>query len=309
MVAAGGLVEPVSESRDLASSVVGRLIKMNKDEGDEVKEREVIAEIENADLKADLAAAQAAVTVRTNELERLLAGARDQERREAQAAVREAEAAVRLARQTFERRQSLGDKRVASQESVDQARSGLDAAEARRALLAERLSLLIAPPRPEDVAIAEANLATARAHVDQVAAQLEKTLVRSPIDGVVLKRYQRAGETVTNLPPTRTVTIGDISRLRVRADVDEADVALISVGQRVVVTADAYRDRKFKGIVARIGQQFGRKNFRSDQPTERQDANVLEVLIDLEPDAHLPIGLRVDVIFNGLSQESALHLK
>jgi len=305
IVAAGGLVEPVSEARDLAAGVVGRLVKMNVGEGDEVKAGDIVAEIENGDLKAELAAAEAAVAVRANELERLLAGAREQERGEAQAAVREAEAIARMARLTFARRHALGDKSVASQEAIDQARSKLDASEARKAVLAERLSLLLAPPRSENVAIAKANLAVARARVDQVSAQIEKTLIRSPIDGLILKRYRRAGETVTNLPPTLIATVGDIAQLRVRADVDEADIALVAVGQSVWVTADGYHGRRFMGTVTKKGLQFGRKNFRTEQPAEHLDTNILEVLIDLQTDARLPIGLRVDVIFNDPSQQSS----
>jgi HlyD family secretion protein len=90
------------------------------------------------------------------------------------------------------------------------------------------------------------------------------------------------------------VTLGDTSRLRVRVDVDENDVAGVYVGQRAWVTAPAYGDRKFTGRVIQIGQMLGRKNVRKDEPSERVDTKILETLIELDPGTALPIGLRVD---------------
>ena len=297
LVAAGGLVEPASEARQLEATVVGRIIKMNFDEGDRVATGDVIAEIENADLRAQLARAEAALVARNNELIRLRTGAREQEIEEARATVREAEAMAVLARSNYERQSQLLDRQIASRETVEKALADRDAAEARRALTAERLSLLVAPPRSEDLAIAQANLQAANASVAEINAQIEKTIIRAPVEGTVLKVFRRTGETVSNLPPTPIAAVGDTSRLRVRADVDEANVAQVAMGQTVWVTADAFRGKRFRGSVARIAAQLGRKNFRSDRPEERLDTKVLEVLIDLDAEVRLPIGLPVDVIF------------
>jgi HlyD family secretion protein len=257
----------------------------------------VIAEIENADLKAQLARAEAALGARNNELLRLKTGARQQEIDESKAAVREAEAIAVLARSNFERQRALADRQIASRETVEKAVADRDAADARRALMSERLSLLIAPPRHEDVGIAQANLQAADASVAETKAQIEKTIIRSPIDGTILKVFRRTGETVSNFPPTPIVTVGDTSRLRVRADVDAANVGQVAMGQTVWVTTDAFRGKRFRGTVVRIATQLGRKNFRSDRPEERLDTKVLEVLIDLDAHGQLPIGLPVDVIF------------
>ena len=161
---------------------------------------------------------------------------------------------------------------MSSQISLDQAHADLDAAQARRDLMAQRLALINAPPRAEDVAIASANVALAEADAAALAAQIEKTRLRSPIDGVLLRRYKSLGETVSFEPPTLVATIGDISRLRVRAEVDEADVARIAVGQEVTVTADAYAGRSFAGRVARVGLMLGPKQVRTGAAAERVDS-------------------------------------
>ena len=90
------------------------------------------------------------------------------------------------------------------------------------------------------------------------------------------------------------VTMADPSRLRVRVDVDETDIARLAVGQTVEITADAYGDRRFTGTVSRVATALGRKNVTTDDPTERTDTKVLETMVDLAPGTPLPLGLRVD---------------
>ena len=78
-------------------------------------------------------------------------------------------------------------------------------------------------------------------------ARYEKTLIRSPINGVILRKHHRSGESVSNSStvPDPIVTIGDNSMLRVRVDVDETEVAMVKVGQPAYVTADAFHKQKF----------------------------------------------------------------
>ncbi|MEJ0070375.1 MAG: efflux RND transporter periplasmic adaptor subunit [Pseudomonadota bacterium] len=295
IVVAPGLVEPASEEREIAAEVRGRLKQVLVEEGDAVLAGQLIAEVENADLSAQIDAAQATIALRGGELTRLLNGARPQERREVQAQLLEADAALAYARLEHERRRPLVDKGFASREALDQLQANLAAADARRAALYERLSLIQAPPRDEDVTIARAHLAAAEAALAETQARFAKTQVRTPIDGVVLRRYKRTGETVADLTPTPIARIGDVGHLRVRADVDETDVARVAVGQRVQVSAEAYGAERFRGRIVRVGSQLGRKTVRTDEPTEKIDSKVLETMVELEPGTRLPIGLRVDV--------------
>ena len=89
-------------------------------------------------------------------------------------------------------------------------------------------------------------------------------------------------------------TLGDTAGLRVRVDVDESDIGKVQVGQSAYVSAQAYGDRKFWGRVVRISQMLGKKNIRTEEPTERIDTKILETLIELQEDHKLPSGLRVN---------------
>ncbi len=128
-------------------------------------------------------------------------------------------------------------------------------------------------------------------------ALLEKTFIRSPVAGTILRRERIAGEPVTNVPPTPIAIVGDLRALRVRAEVDETDVGRVAVGQRVEITADAFPDQKFGGTVYRVMSRMGAKQVQTGRPADRVDTKVLQVLIDLEAGARLPVGLRVDAFF------------
>jgi HlyD family secretion protein len=151
-----------------------------------------------------------------------------------------------------------------------------------------------APARADERARAEADVALARAQVAEAEALLEKTVVRAPFDGTVLKRYRKPGETVSDKGDTPVVAFGDDSRLRVRVDVDETDVARLHPGDRAYFTAQAFGARKFWGRVVRVGRELGKKNIQTDEPAEKLDTKVLETLVELDGHPPLPPGLRVD---------------
>ncbi|MEQ1909036.1 MAG: HlyD family efflux transporter periplasmic adaptor subunit [Vicinamibacterales bacterium] len=292
-VAGPGLVEPKSESIRIGAQVSGRLQRVLVEEGDMVTAGQVIAEIANDDYRARVASAEADLSAREADARRVKNGARVEERREAEADARQAAADFDHAVADHARAKELFDEKVISRAEMDKAEQALRVAAARADSLKERHALVDGDAREEDRARAGADVALARARVNEARALYDKTFVRSPIDAVVLRRHARIGESVSTQFDSPIVTIADRSSVRVRMDVDEADVARIAVGQMAYVTADAYGTRRFAGRVLRIGRILGRKNIRTDEPTERVDQKVLETLIELEDGRELPIGLRV----------------
>jgi multidrug resistance efflux pump len=87
--------------------------------------------------------------------------------------------------------------------------------------------------------------------------------------------------------------MGDTRVLRVRMDVEERDIGKIRKGLRASITADAFPDQVFAGRVVEIGRRMGRKNIRTDDPVERIDTKILEVVIELDQREGLLTGLRV----------------
>jgi HlyD family secretion protein len=294
-VVAAGRVEPVSEEVRIGPEMDGKLRQVLVDEGSRVERGQVVAILENEDYRARVDMAKANLAEREAALERLLNGSRAEERREARAAIREAEAVLDHAEAERGRRQMLLERGAISRTEFGQSDRELRVAQARLEAARERFQVVDAAARADERLRHEAEIDRAKAQIREAEAMLEKTYIRSPLGGVVLRRFLQSGESVSSNGNTPILELGDTSRLWVRAEIDETDVARIHVGLAAWVRADAYGERRFTGKIVRIGQTLGRKNVRTDEPTERVDTKVLETLIELDPGQALPVGLRVDV--------------
>ncbi|GAC1642416.1 MAG: efflux RND transporter periplasmic adaptor subunit [Candidatus Acidiferrum sp.] len=294
LIAAPGRVEAVSEEIRVSSELSGRLKHVSVEEGDRVRRGDVLAELENSDYRARVTSAEAQLALRESELRRIVNGSRTEERQEAEAAKQAAKAVLENAKSETERRRNLAAKGVISRDEADRFERAYRVAQAEYEQASQHFALVDAAAREEDRAKAEANVAAARAQLEEVRAMYEKSFIRAPIDGVILRKLRHTGESVSTQFDSPVITMADDSLLRVRLDVDETDVAKLKVGQRAYVTAEAYGDQKFEGKVIRVGRILGKKNVRTDEPTEHVDTKILETLVELNQGERLPLGLRVD---------------
>jgi HlyD family secretion protein len=296
LIAGPGRVEPQSEDIQIGSELSGRLKSVNVEEGDAIHRGQVLAELENADYRAQVESSRANVVAKEATLRKVINGARRQERDEAWSSVNEAKAVMENSQAELKRRQELFSAGVVSREELDRYLREADVAKAKYDEAVQQHALVDDRAREEDRSFAEADLKLAQAQLEEAQARYEKTFIRSPIDGSVLRKHHRSGESVSNSStvPDPILTIGDNKTLRVRVDVDETDVSKVRLGQKAYVTADAFGSQKFWGRVVRVGQQLGPKNVRTDEPTEKVDTKILETLVELDAGSRLPDGLRVD---------------
>jgi HlyD family secretion protein len=296
LIAGPGRVEPYSEDIQIGSELSGRLRSVNVEEGDSIRRGQVLAELENADYRAQVDSSRASVVAKQAVLRKVINGARRQERDEAWSSVNEARAVMENSQSELHRRQELFSAGVVSREEMERYAREADVAKAKYEAAVQQHALVDDHAREEDQSLAEADLQLAQAQLAEAQARYEKTFIRSPIEGGVLRKHHRSGESVSNSStvPDPVLTIGDRKALRVRVDVDETDVSKVRVGQRAYVTADAFGKQQFWGHVVRVGQQLGPKNVRTDEPTEKVDTKILETLVELDPGSQLPDGLRVD---------------
>jgi len=131
--------------------------------------------------------------------------------------------------------------------------------------------------------------------------------IAAPLTGHVIYRHLEPGEVVDPEAPVPILSVGNLDAVRLRAEVDEADIRRVFVGQKVIATAEAFGDQQFTGRVAYLEMMMGRKNIRTQRTTEQQDTKVREVLIELDsPGATtLPIDLQMTVRF--IAAPSAPH--
>lgn len=309
MIAGPGRVEPASEDIKIGSELSGRLKGVYVEEGDAIHRGQVLAELENADYRAQVESARANVIAKEATLRKVINGARRQERDEAWSSVNEAKAVMENAKSELRRRQELFSAGVVSREELDRYAREADVAQAKYDAAVQQHALVDDHAREEDRSFAQADLKLADGQLAEAQARYDKTFIRSPIDGSVLRKHHRSGESVSNSStvPDPILTVGDRKTLRVRVDVDETDVSKVNIGQRAYVTADAFGKQRFWGHVVRVGQQLGPKNVRTDEPTEKVDTKILETLVELDPGSQLPDGLRVDAFIIPDSGEVAAN--
>jgi HlyD family secretion protein len=307
LVAGPGTVEPVSEEIKLGSELSGKLKSVNVEEGDLIHKGQLLAVLDNDDYHAELDSALAEVQEKEAALRKVVNGARSQERSETLASLHASEAVMKNAQANLERRQELFAAGVISREECEHYTREYNVAKEEYQKNLDRHSLMDASAREEDVAFAQADLQQAKAQTADARAKYEKTFIRSPIDGTVLRKHHRNGESVSASATVAdpVLTIGDTRVLRVRVDIDETDVSKVHLGQKAYVTTDAFGKQKFCGHVVQIGELLGPKTVRSDEPTERVDRKFLETLVELDPGAALPMGLRVDAYIMDAGQQTA----
>jgi multidrug resistance efflux pump len=295
-VAGPGRVEPDSEEVKIGSELNGKLREVRVEEGEQVKKGQVLAVLVNDEYRAAVENSEALVRQKEAAWRKVMNGSRTQERHESEANVREAETVEANARSEMERRQQLWKAGVTSREEAERYDREFGVARAKLEAARQHFRLVDDQSREEDRSAARAELDEAKAQLDENRAIYEKTWIRAPFDGTILRKHHRTGESITNSSVTQdpVFTMGDVSGLRVRVDVDETDVSRVREGQQAYVTAQAYRGQKFQGKVIRVGGQLGPKNVRTDEPQEKIDTKILETLVQLDKGVALPVGLRVD---------------
>ena len=291
-VVAAARVEPASDEVRVGSDLDGRLDSVLVREGDVVQHGQLLAVISNNDMLAEIAAAEAELEAKLAAYRRLLNGSSEQEREEGLESVKEADAVLLSAESRADRLGALSAEGLASRLDLETAQRDLAVAMARRNGARQRFSLLVAPPLQEDRDRMEAEIKLARARVLEARARLDKTMIRSPATGTVLRRFRNAGESVSPASSQPIVSIADLSDCVAKVGVDETDISKIRIGQQAYIVADAYGKKRFWGEVIRQSRRVGRKIIQTDDPAEREDEDVLEVSVGLSAGCVLPIGLR-----------------
>jgi len=226
-VSAAGTVQPV-EVVDVGAQILGRIESFGPDAdregktvdyGSQVKEGDVLAQIDDSPYLAEMEKAEAALKLAEAELKRQ-------------------RAQLKQAKQEYDRAEQLRDTNSAS--DYDRALAQYEVAQA-------------------EVSVTEARLEQAKIVKKEVQIKLGYTTIKAPIDGVVIDRRADVGQTVVAAlnAPSLFLLAHDLSRMQVLAAVNEADIGEIYVGQDVTFKVDAYRDQKFSGKVSQIRLNAG----------------------------------------------------
>lgn len=216
-VSAPGSIEPKRLIK-ISSQVSAKILALPFEEGEQVKKGDVVIRLDPQDLVAALDSAKAG-----------LAGQ--------QASLGGAEASLINARLSYERLQQLNETGDATKAELDSAEASFLQAQSNREVLIHQIE--------------QAKAQIARAQTD-----LDNTTISSPIDGVITSLNAEEGETVivgtTNNPGSIIMEIADLSEMLLKAQVDEANIAPVEIGQDAKIFINAYTDREYEGKVQKI---------------------------------------------------------
>ncbi|MDD2765662.1 MAG: HlyD family efflux transporter periplasmic adaptor subunit [Opitutaceae bacterium] len=278
----------------LGFKIPGRVAERLVAEGDRVQAGQLIARLDDAEQKEQLALRQAELDGAQAALAALEAGSRPQEIAAAGAALHSAEADRDRARLDFARQTELRGKDAIADRDLETSQAQLKVAEARTTEAAERLKLVQEGPRAEDIAQGRARVEQARASAALAGTQLENTRLLSPLTGVVLSHNIEPGEFVSAGTPV--VTVADTAHVWVRAYVNQTDLGRIRLGQKVAVHTDTFPDKTYAGTVGFIASE-AEFTPKTVQTTKERVKLVFRVKIDIaNPNDELKPGMPADAI-------------
>lgn len=261
----------------VGSQLSGIVDKVNVDFNSEVKPGDVLATIDEKTFAAKVAAAKADLAA----AEATLANQK--------AALVKAQAVQKAAERNTERQTTLAEKGYAAQSALDTATRDSDVAVADIAV------------SQAQIASAEATIEQRKAALDQAAIDLDRTEIRASIEGTVISRTVDPGQTVAaSLQAPELFKIAqDLSRIRIEAQVNEADVGAIAEGNSATFTVDAYPDREFTGRVTQVRLAA----------TEINSVVTYTVIIEADnPGRKLFPGMTANVVILSASREGALRV-
>jgi HlyD family secretion protein len=270
-IEATGTVEAVAQV-DIGSAVSGLVDKVFVSFNDVVAAGQPIIQLDRAAFEArasaagaDLRVASALSEVQRSALHRaeVAVAAAEAERKSAEAQAKAALARRDEADLELQRKLQLGRSGATTEREVSGARTARDTSEAevRVALAQIDMKADAIEIARADAAMAEANVRNAdavveekRAILDEAEVELERTVIRAPIDGVVISREVNPGQAVAAGLETKTLfrIARDLGEMQVRGSIDEADIGSVREGEDAEFTVDAYPDRVFTGRVVQV---------------------------------------------------------
>lgn len=200
----------------VGSQISGQVTDVLVDFNSPVKKGDVLARIDPSTYQAQLEQGNAQIA-------------------SARASLAQAQATLKNAGLDYRRKADLGQQKLVAQGDVDQARAAFEQAQAQ-------------------VNSAQAQIRQQTASLKNTEVNINRAVIRSPVDGVVLTRSIEPGQTVAaSLQAPELFTIAeDLSKMKIELAVDESDIGQVRVGQSVSFTADAFPDRQFKGTVEQV---------------------------------------------------------
>lgn len=270
---------------------MGKIVKMDKDEGEKVEEGEALVYLDDASFKYSIAEVKARIAVEEANFARLKKGFRAEEIAEAEAAKDEAHAALQKANDIYKREQKLIKNRATSEEKLINAKLSFEQSSAAYKKAEALYQLRNSGYRIEDIQAQEAHLDALKASFGNIRHDLEDTVIKSPVKGVILSRFKEPGSIVN--PGERVLEIAKSDEFWVRAYMDEPYLGEVNEGDKALILTD--RGQRYEGRVGFVSPiaEFTPKNVETKEL--RSDLVYRFRVIVNTPDSQIRQGMPVTV--------------
>ena len=245
---------------EVKSKAAGVVTSLNIEPGDEVKEGQVICELDRQDTQAQLDQAIANLTASQAQLKLTERSLSPQQRATAESAIRSATISRDDAQAKYDRIKKLYDKGYATEDETSSAKTALNQAEENLKEARKQYDLDLEGAQPEEIEVAKAAVIRNQAAVDQLKDQLAYSTIRAPQSGTVLTCPVVIGTAVASGTSgfsggTVICTIGDLATMYIQAMIDETDLSKVTVGAPCRLTFDAFQGWLWHGKVKKIYPQ------------------------------------------------------
>ena len=251
---------------DVAPAVGGKIVEVNFDVGSYVEKGSVLLRLDDRDARIRLEQAQAQAEQQKKAVDQAVAALRVAQIRlnvkdgetfdiETFSQVKSTRANLELAEKELARAQRLFDSGDISRSILDQRRSQRDALLGQMDEARSNAAVAVRTINSNEAAVASAKsaIATAQTQIDQARKSLADTIVYAPISGYIAERVADLGEFISpSTPNSKIATIVRTGTLRLKIDVPEQSIGMVSMGQSISLQTSAYPDRNFAGTVVRM---------------------------------------------------------
>lgn len=277
---------------ELASKVMGKVAWIGVEKGDHVQEGQELVRLEDDEYRAQVQQARGNLLNLQAKLAELENGSRPEEISKAKADLDSYSADLINAKISLDRTRTLVEKGVMARQNLDDAQARYDAQVAKVASVERTFDLTKLGPRKEQIDAIRGQIEQAKGQLAYGETQLASTVIRAPISGTILERNVEKGEFVTTGfvgdkgAKGYVVSIANLGDLQTELDIGQTDFAKLGPHQKGVVTADAFPDRHYEGMIEEVAPE-----------ANRQKATVQVKVKILKPDEYLRPEMNASVAF------------
>lgn len=247
---------------DVFSKAEGRLQSIEIEQGDQVQHHQVIARIDDAELRAAMERSAAELEVLQAEWAQMQAGERPEEIARAQERVRHAQAEADNAQREQERAEALYTKGLYATQQLDDAKLRTTQARAAHSMAEKQLRIVRTGARVEDRQALRARMRAAEAALRLAQTRLQNAVITAPMTGIVSHRHVDPGAYITD--NTIMATLINMQTVKIKVPISERDIGSIRPGLNAQVRVDTYAADVFPGVVARLSPTIDPANRSAD---------------------------------------------